>query len=884
MNISIDPVWLNSQIQDYTEKKKAYYDNYASKLEEILAAACQVYAPLAIVQVRAKSLSSFTEKAVRKAAKYHDPARQFTDLCGARVITQTQVEVDRISQFIHDTFIIDVANSVDKRSTLGVSEFGYLSVHYIIQLPSREDGKIMGVSLPAELVAGVFKAEIQVRTLLQHAWASISHDSLYKNMFKPPDRWQREMNRLAATLEEADQSFARFVNRLDTYAANHGTYWPPAKRQAEIDTLIMIRDKEPQPELKSRHALRIAGICRAAEDWTGVVNVLSPFVPWADFQLLRELGYALCRANRQKPEGAEYLRGMDLLEKACLIDPADAQIHACLAWALKNSRQAVYSRGVHEHLARAYELQPDNPYYLAGYLESEVLSHQTLSHISLLRPTLTKAIDTCRAHMDANIELPLACFTMGRFYLYLNMPNAGLLAYLDGLRLCLCDQGAAQYELLQAELDFLYQLERIKDQLPGYDATLRLLTIARFIKAGCRDADQQHTCLPVADSPETSPGSDLAELDTAAIQRQEKARKSLTALMTRDIAYQAPVVAVAGSCATAEETHMQQYQDILIGAFHNYHGIIFSGGTLNGIGRLIGNLMEKMSPDASKSAEAIAYLPRYMPAHAQPDTRHYRHIHTQGQDFSPLEPLQMWIDLLASGINPRQVKLLGIGGGTISAFEYRLAITLGAQVGIVQGSGREADALLIDSNWNAAGCLLSLPEDRMTIKSFITDPNPMISPNRVEEMAINVHEAFCQQRMKARRKEPNLQPWDKLSPDFQNSNCQQAAFSVEILLWAGFSIEVASNDEDLTDPGFSKDEIENMAEMEHGRWNVERIRSGWRYGPEKDEAAKISPYLVPWKYLSDEIKEYDREAVCNFPRLLWQAKLRVVRGASSVIN
>jgi hypothetical protein len=275
---------------------------------------------------------------------------------------------------------------------------------------------------------------------------------------------------------------------------------------------------------------------------------------------------------------------------------------------------------------------------------------------------------------------------------------------------------------------------------------------------------------------------------------------------------------------------MQQYQDILIGAFHNYHGIIFSGGTLNGIGRLIGNLMEKMSPDASKSAEAIAYLPRYMPAHAQPDTRHYRHIHTQGQDFSPLEPLQMWIDLLASGINPRQVKLLGIGGGTISAFEYRLAITLGAQVGI------------------------------------------------------NVHEAFCQQRMKARRKEPNLQPWEKLSPDFQNSNCQQAAFSVEILLWAGFSIEVASTDEDLTDPGFSKDEIENMAEMEHGRWNVERIRSGWRYGPEKDEAAKISPYLVPWKYLSDEIKEYDREAVCNFPRLLWQAKLRVVRGASSVIN
>ena len=70
-----------------------------------------------------------------------------------------------------------------------------------------------------------------------------------------------------------------------------------------------------------------------------------------------------------------------------------------------------------------------------------------------------------------------------------------------------------------------------------------------------------------------------------------------------------------------------------------------------------------------------------------------------------------------------------------------------------------------------------------------------------------------------------------------------------------------------------------MSEMEHGRWNVERLRAGWRYGTEKNETARISPYLIPWKDLSKEIKGYDRDAVCDFPGLLWQVGLKVNRAA-----
>jgi len=72
-------------------------------------------------------------------------------------------------------------------------------------------------------------------------------------------------------------------------------------------------------------------------------------------------------------------------------------------------------------------------------------------------------------------------------------------------------------------------------------------------------------------------------------------------------------------------------------------------------------------------------------------------------------------------------------------------------------------------------------------------------------------------------------------------------------------------------------EVERMAELEHGRWNVERLRDGWRYGKTRDDSRKIHDCLVPWTALPDEIKKYDRNAVRAFPEILAKAKLEVRR-------
>jgi hypothetical protein len=76
---------------------------------------------------------------------------------------------------------------------------------------------------------------------------------------------------------------------------------------------------------------------------------------------------------------------------------------------------------------------------------------------------------------------------------------------------------------------------------------------------------------------------------------------------------------------------------------------------------------------------------------------------------------------------------------------------------------------------------------------------------------------------------------------------------------------------------FTDDEVERMAEMEHGRWNVERLRDSWRYGKVRDDSRKIHNYLVSWKDLDEGIKHDDRKAVRACPAILAKAGLEVRR-------
>jgi ppGpp synthetase/RelA/SpoT-type nucleotidyltranferase len=242
-------------------------------MRKVLKEACRRYAPEGIVEVRPKSLSSFAEKAIRKREGHDDPVHQFTDLCGARVITHTQGEVDLICGFIRENFKIDEANSPDIRSRLQTAEFGYLSVHFVVQV---KGDSILGIPVPKEI--GDRKAEVQVRTLLQHAYAGVTHDRLYKSEFAPPEHLKRDLARVAAILEEADGTLAQGVERLDAYKLNYGTFLEKEDREKEIKALKTVLKYEPVESNKPRTALRLVRILKQTWQWEKIKPQLDPFV------------------------------------------------------------------------------------------------------------------------------------------------------------------------------------------------------------------------------------------------------------------------------------------------------------------------------------------------------------------------------------------------------------------------------------------------------------------------------------------------------------------------------------------------------------------------------------------------------------------------------
>ena len=71
---------------------------------------------------------------------------------------------------LQDQFYIDEKNSVDKRKALGDREFGYLSLHRIAMVSPQRGKLIEYLRFKDE------PFEIQIRSILQHAWAEIEHD------------------------------------------------------------------------------------------------------------------------------------------------------------------------------------------------------------------------------------------------------------------------------------------------------------------------------------------------------------------------------------------------------------------------------------------------------------------------------------------------------------------------------------------------------------------------------------------------------------------------------------------------------------------------------------------------------------------------------------
>jgi putative GTP pyrophosphokinase len=161
---------------------------------------------LSSIEVRTKSIESFGDKAERplesdpSRPKYDHPLEDIEDMAGVRAITFLPRAIDQVGNLMSEEF--EVLKKEDVGSALRESRrFGYQSIHYIVRLSAA---RLQHTEY--RQFAG-HKAEIQVRTVLQHAWAEIEHDIGYKSAATAPESIGRRFDRLAGLLEIADREF-----------------------------------------------------------------------------------------------------------------------------------------------------------------------------------------------------------------------------------------------------------------------------------------------------------------------------------------------------------------------------------------------------------------------------------------------------------------------------------------------------------------------------------------------------------------------------------------------------------------------------------------------------------------------------------------------------
>lgn len=179
-------------INEYKMTRSSYKE-FTKKLKKLISEILSSGPKYDQIQYRTKTLKSFEDKVERG-----DYKPEKCDKSGIRIVAVFNEEVDSIKNKIKkELWTINESDEREKKADV----FGYQSVHLWIRL--KENRRNLKEWSPyAKLVC-----EIQIRTILQHAWAAVSHELQYKKPDDVPNELKRKLNRNAGLLELVDEQF-----------------------------------------------------------------------------------------------------------------------------------------------------------------------------------------------------------------------------------------------------------------------------------------------------------------------------------------------------------------------------------------------------------------------------------------------------------------------------------------------------------------------------------------------------------------------------------------------------------------------------------------------------------------------------------------------------
>ncbi|MCB0948088.1 MAG: bifunctional ribonuclease/(p)ppGpp synthase [Mycobacterium sp.] len=199
------PGAIHDAIATYAERRPALADSTVRYLTSVTGLLDDAGINYVSVTARTKTVASFATKADRTVdgrRLYTDPLSEITDQIGVRVITYLRDDVATVANLLGEEMRL-----LDDRDmgveTASEGRWGYASRHLLVAAAGEQQ-----------------PASVQVRTILQHAWAEFEHDVRYKGSVPEEDApdLDRRFTLAAGLLELADREFSAIRERLRSAA------------------------------------------------------------------------------------------------------------------------------------------------------------------------------------------------------------------------------------------------------------------------------------------------------------------------------------------------------------------------------------------------------------------------------------------------------------------------------------------------------------------------------------------------------------------------------------------------------------------------------------------------------------------------------------------
>lgn len=220
---------------------KAEYDSHKPHLERFLQEFSAQLATLLDdagvnlgleIETRVKTWESVEEKLYRKKIALHR-ITDLDDLSGIRITLLFLRDVERTMEVVRAN--MRVLSAEDAQDRLQPDEFGYLSRHLVVGMP------MAWAEVPSLKPFGGTKAELQIRTLSQHIWATASHVLQYKHEANIPEPIRRTIHRLSAVLEIVDLELDRIIEERHRYLEHTSITDPDTP--LNTDTIAKLMDE-----------------------------------------------------------------------------------------------------------------------------------------------------------------------------------------------------------------------------------------------------------------------------------------------------------------------------------------------------------------------------------------------------------------------------------------------------------------------------------------------------------------------------------------------------------------------------------------------------------------------------------------------------------------